>query len=343
MNKKIILGLPAVYGLGTLIKSNLQMLGFDVIDLSFDYKGFKYKNFNQRLVNFFRKTILKDKSYKDKLRFTAQKHLLDEKLALLTQNADYALIIRPDTYSPEVLDIIKNKSKHLIGYQWDGMDRFPWIEKYISIFDKFFVFDPEDINFNGLDLSYLGNFYFTLPKLLAVKTTASTGAYFVGSFNRDRKDILEVLAPLLTEAGIPTRFYLYSKKMRKTELHNKHFTLTQNISSYEINIEQVKSSSVLIDITICTHKGLSLRFYEALCYGKKIITNNDSVKQYEFYHPDNIFIYGKDDLDTLITFLNKPYRAIDPLVREKYSFDNWIRFALNIPPFQVIPLPTTLQ
>jgi len=343
MNKKIILGLPAVYGLGNLIKDNLQILGFEVIDLSFDYKGFKYKNFNQRLINFIQKTIFKDKSYKDKLRFAAQKHLMDKKLTLLKEKADYAIVIRPDTYPPEVLAQIKNKSNYLIGYQWDGMGRFPWIEKYIPIFDRFFIFDPSDVHFNNLNLPFIGNFYFTIPELLATRQAVATGAYFVGSFNRDRKEILETLSPILISAGISTKFFLYSRKSRKAEEGNKSFTLTQKIKTYEENIEEVKSSSILVDITICAHRGLSLRFYEALCFEKKIITNNNSVKDYDFYHPDNIFIYGHDDINSLISFINKPYKTIDPIIKEKYSFDNWVRYALNIQPFQPITAPKTLD
>jgi len=343
MNKKIILGLPAVYGLGNLIKNNLQILGFEVIDLSFDYKGFKYKNFKQRLINFIRKTLFNDKSYKDKLRFAAQKNHLDEKLGLIKEKADYAIIIRPDTYTIDVLTQIKSKSNYLIGYQWDGMERFPWVEKCISIFDRFFVFDPSDIHYHNLDLPFIGNFYFTIPELLATHHSTATGAYFVGAFNRDRKEILEHLSPLLISAGIPTKFFLYSKKPRKAEVDNKHFLLTQKISTYEENIEEVKASKIIVDITVCAHKGLSLRFYEALCFEKKIITNNDSIKYYDFYHPDNIFIYGQDEIDTLTTFINTPYKTIDPIIKEKYSFENWIRFALNIPPFHPITAPTSLE
>ena len=57
MKKRIILGLPAVYGIGELLRENLQYLGYEVIDLSFDYKAFSYKSGYQRAVNFLRKTF----------------------------------------------------------------------------------------------------------------------------------------------------------------------------------------------------------------------------------------------------------------------------------------------
>jgi hypothetical protein len=339
MRKKLILGLPAVYGLGTLIKENLQLLGFEVLDLSFDYRGFVYKNAGQRLNNLIRKTIFGDKSYKDKLRFKAQQQLVLDKLNLMTEKADYALIIRPDTYSAEVLQHIKQKAEISVAYQWDGMDRFPWVEKYVPLFDRFFVFDPHDIHFKDFHFPYLGNFYFTLPRLLQVNHPAKKEAYFLGAFNRDRKAILEVLHPLLTKAAVSPRFLLYSRKKRKAEAGNPCFTLTQEVYTYEQNIAQVKNAEVIIDLTIDCHKGLSLRFFEAICFNKKLITNNGSIRYYDFYHPDNIFIYGEDDLNTLEAFIQKPYQEIQSAIIQKYSFANWIHYALDLPPYTPIPSP----
>ena len=339
MNKKIILGLPTVYGLGTHIKNNLELIGYEVIDVSFNYSGFKYENFGQRLSNFIRKTFLRDKSYKTKLRFAAHQHLIHEKLGRIQETIDYALIIRPDAYSPKIIQLIKNKTNHLIGYQWDGMDRFPGIEKYIPLFDRFFVFDPSDVHFNGLNLPYLGNFYFTLPWINIANQPCAKGAYFVGSFNRERKTVLEAIHPIIKAAGIPTHFVLFSRKRRKAEKYNESFTLTNVICTYEENIQQVKTAGILIDITINCHKGLSLRFYEALCFGKKIITNNALVRYYDFYRPANIFIYGQDDLNTFQNFVSTPYQAVNSDIIQKYSFDNWIRYALDIAPYTAIPAP----
>ena len=38
-------------------------------------------------------------------------------------------------------------------------------------------------------------------------------------------------------------------------------------------------------------------------------------------------------------FLKLPYFPIDENIRQKYSFNNWIRYVLDIPPYQKIELP----
>ena len=109
--------------------------------------------------------------------------------------------------------------------------------------------------------------------------------------------------------------------------------------SYQQNLDYARSSRILADFVISTHKGLSLRTFEAIGYRKKLITTNAEVKKYDFYHPSNIFIWGGETLDGLDEFIASPYQEIDPAIREKYSFGNWIRYVLNIRPHQPITLP----
>ena len=53
--------------------------------------------------------------------------------------------------------------------------------------------------------------------------------------------------------------------------------------------------------------GLTIRTLEALFYNKKLITNNESITEYDFYNADNIFIYKEQDcnIDALKSFLKK--------------------------------------
>ena len=339
MKKRIILGLPTIYGLGELLKENLQYLGFEVIDLSFDYKGFTYKNVGQRILNFLHKTFLNDKSYKDQLRFAAHQAQIMERLELMKTPADYALIIRPDTYAKEVLQVIKSNATMMIGYQWDGMARYPWIDKLVPLFDRFFVFDPMDVQQKEPAREYLGNFYFTLPRVYETPVTQKGGAYFVGDFSRERVCFLQSLEPWLAKAGLHTDFNLHSGKRRRLKVPVPGLELSNKAISYEQNLEKAKRAKVLIDITAPCHKGLSLRFFEAICYQKKMITTNSAVLQYDFYHPDNIFIHGVDDLTELAAFLGKPYQVLNPDITRKYAFTNWIRYVLDMAPFTVLGVP----
>ena len=100
-----------------------------------------------------------------------------------------------------------------------------------------------------------------------------------------------------------------------------------------------RRSSVLVDFVISTHSGLSLRTFEALGYRKKLITTNAEIEKYDFYHPDNIFIWRGGSLDGLQAFIARPYHELPQEIYQKYSFGNWVRYVLDIEPHIKISLP----
>ena len=63
--------------------------------------------------------------------------------------------------------------------------------------------------------------------------------------------------------------------------------------------------------------------FESIFYDKKLITNNKSLKDYDFYHPNNIFILD-NNYDKIKEFLAKPFIKIDNEIKEKYDYKNWI-------------------
>lgn len=69
----------------------------------------------------------------------------------------------------------------------------------------------------------------------------------------------------------------------------------------------MKKSKTLIDFKRDEHDGLSLRFFEAM--HRKIITDNFSVKNYDFYHPNNIFVTNYVNLEGLVDFLQSPPKS----------------------------------
>ena len=89
-------------------------------------------------------------------------------------------------------------------------------------------------------------------------------------------------------------------------------------------LKLVKNSKVLLDFKVKEHDGLSLRFFESLKYQKKIITNNKSVVEYDFYNPKNIFILHQDNVTDLKSFIFSDYDPLPIELVEKYSFSTWL-------------------
>ena len=318
MKKKIIFGVSEPFSLNKEMCKNLEFCGYDVVDISINPK-YKYTSILDRAKNFFYKTFLGDKSYKNTLRLKKYSADFEKKIK---ENApfDYALIIRPDLYPIDFLNIIKNNSKKMIGYQWDGLSVFPEIYKYIPLFDRFFVFDKVDVK-NGL--LPLTNFYFDYQLDKNENKSKNKSVYFVGNYFKNRINLMKLMAIAINKAGFRSEINVFTHKDKVKKKHTHlgiHFM--ESFIGFEENLKNVKNAAVLLDFLNDVHNGLSLRAFEAIGYEKKLITNNVNIKEYDFYNENNIFIFNENNISEIEDFLKKPYIKIEDSIRKKYSFSN---------------------
>lgn len=55
-----------------------------------------------------------------------------------------------------------------------------------------------------------------------------------------------------------------------------------------------------------------------------MITTNEDIINYDFYQPENIYVYdGKIDLKNV--FFTHDYKEVNEQVYEKYSLRNWLK------------------
>jgi hypothetical protein len=103
----------------------------------------------------------------------------------------------------------------------------------------------------------------------------------------------------------------------------------------------VADSKCIIDLHHdSVHSGLSFRTFEALGFNKKLITTNPIIKDYDFYDDQNIFFADETtDFSNINDFLNSDYKEIDPIIKNKYSFSNWIKYILEIDDNTPIEIP----
>lgn len=306
---------------------------------------FRYPQFSDYIIHQFRKIFFFDHSYKKQLKQKLYFQKLQKRIetTLANQHFDYTLVIRPDLFSIPILQLLRSRTKiKTIGYQWNGMKRFPKTLDTIPYFDRFYIFDPNDLNdplFEKYQLNLISNFYFDMYK---PKPIAHQGiiAYFVGLHFDSRREYIDYCAKVLSDNGIDLDFNIKLRSSEKSKRNNYfsnniHF-IPENIS-FKDNLEHINRADILVDIVNPIHQGLSFRVFEALYYEKKLITNNPQVIHYDFYHPNNILVcHHKEDLNQIMAFIKQPYVSIDPQIVQKYSFSNWIKNILNLPPYQSI-------
>ena len=337
----IVLGMPTDMGIFSLVTKNLEYHGFQVIPLIFKESEFRYPSLLARLNTKFRQLVLNDKQAKNKLKqYVLNQNLLKDITPI--QQIDHALFIRADVFHADLLKSVHAKIKHnMVNYQWDGMHRFPAIWQQVDIFDRFYVFDYADLNHLNHHFLPLTNFYFDHD----LNHTSSNDAdfYFIGSHIPERDSMIAAFGQYAKQKNWRLDFSISCTHENMADYRKIYPTdnikLITELTDYEHNLNKAKHAKVLMDFKTPIHNGLSFRAFEALGYRKKLITTNVEVAKYDFYHPNNIFIWDGQDFDGIEAFLQLPYYEIDATIREKYSFKNWIRYVLDIEPYQAITLP----
>ncbi|HLQ99523.1 MAG TPA: hypothetical protein VK102_04045 [Sphingobacterium sp.] len=325
-SKSIILGAPENFSIADKISFKLSCLGFDVQECMVSPQPFQYKNIGQRLYNLYRKVVFNDYEHKKQLKAEANKQYYLDKINTF-KKADYALIIRPDLYPEDVLLEMRKKVDLMVAYQWDGFDRFPNVKELVPVFDRFYVFDPADLKYEGV----LPTTNFYLESRFGTDCSKNK-VFYVGSYDEARWEITCELLASFADIDINKEILLFPNKgkIRAITEEYKEVSLLDTTIPYRETLNKVKDSSVLLDLQNPIHKGLSFRVFEGLGFNKKVITTNPAVEKYDFYNPNNILIWENQHKNEVLDFINSPYEEVPSFIREKYSFENWIKYVLNI-------------
>lgn len=94
--------------------------------------------------------------------------------------------------------------------------------------------------------------------------------------------------------------------------------------TYDESVNNILQSRCVVEYVQHNQTGMTLRPLEAMFYKKKLITNNQNTDCFDFYHPDNIFIIGKDQFEDLQVFLKKPYYDLCAEMVDEYSVKTWL-------------------
>ncbi|WP_143052635.1 hypothetical protein [Chryseobacterium taichungense] len=321
MNKeKFLLVMPDYSDFPQLFLDNLKSIGFEPFLITDKVSKFKYKGL-ESIKNFFIKNMFRNKEYKQSL---IKRHLLEElerNFSSIEGKLDYILVIRPDNFPVSFIKKLKTKTSKLIAYQWDGIEKFPEIKKYFALFDTFFCFEKVE---NQANIKPITNFYFDhLPSFYKKYNTESPRLYFVGLYWKSRETKIDTFIDKVS--GLNVDLSIFIQYFQEPEKKNTKITYIKNRITFEDNLEFVKNSDILLDFVDPLHNGLSIRFFEALYYKKKVISDNIMVKNYDFYHPDNIFVVENKNYQNIEKFLKKPYHDLPEDIVKKYGFSNWIR------------------
>ncbi|HBK4773408.1 TPA: hypothetical protein LLS85_001956 [Providencia rettgeri] len=248
---------------------------------------------------------------------------------IINKRQDYTdiLIISPEIISEEILLSMKKNfhSGKFILYMWDSIKNKKNSKKLLKHFDKIYSFDLEDSKENKRII--FEPLFYDKSFENSETTKEKYNLSFIGSIHSDRLDIIKQFDTMEKKFS-----YLYSPSKIFTYLKLKNINL---ISHNKIDINDVsvifKKSKAIIDIHHPRQNGLTMRSFETLAAGKKLITTNKSIINYDFYHENNIYVLDrkKINLNDINSFLNKEFnKEINEKIKHQ-KIDNWLDRIMN--------------
>lgn len=327
-DKRILFIAPAFFGYEDKIVEKLLELGAEV-DF-FDERSIKSS---------FAKAILKLNPQFFHKRSMGYYNLIIQNISKMRY--DFVFVIKCEMMPIEI--IIKLKSiffeANFCLYLYDSLKNIKGIEKKLNYFDRVLSFDMEDTIRNSnlifRPLFYIDDFKRTLNK----QKEYEYDFCFIGTIHSDRYRVIKKIKDIADKNNFKYFFYCYLQSKfiyYFYKITKKEFKGT-NIVDFEFNKIQsrriadvINKTRVVLDVQHPKQTGLTMRTIEMIGMHKKLITTNQSIKNYDFYNYNNIAIIDRNVVKIPEGFFDKPYTEIENAIYNKYSIENWIIDVLGV-------------
>ena len=178
--------------------------------------------------------------------------------------------------------------------------------KSVTTFDKS---DAEEYKFE-----YSHEMYSRFPVANKSKIRYSD-IYFIG-YNKGRANKICELERRLSAKGVKCDFTINGSLEEISEVDNPNVH-TDRYASYQDVIDEIQGTRCIFEMLQEGQRGTTLRYYEAVCYNKKLLTNNTDIVSYPYYDSSYMKIYTNiEDID--VEWLMEPI-TVDYKYRGEFS------------------------
>lgn len=200
--------------------------------------------------------------------------------------------------SPKFLMSLKNK--YNIDYAvWLGdcmASPYSSVSKYYIDnipFKYIFTFDLQDARKKGFllcDYRYSPLYDLKLPNI------PEYDLYYCGRNEAGRVETINAICRLADHYNVTGKIRLHGVP-RKQQTYKSKIIYNEYIG-YEQLINETLKANCILEIPISGQTAPTLRYQEAVCYNKKLLTSNQNVVNMPFYNPEYIHIFNKpEDID----------------------------------------------
>lgn len=322
-SRKVLLIIPKFYGYEKMIISTLRQR-FQTVDVIYE---------NRDWVSIFHRFAY---VYMPKKKRNILDNFYIKNISRIEKNIDIVIVIRGSSLSETIMQYMKQlflECKYIM-YQWDGIQNNKDVLEITKYFDAIYTFDIKDAN--KYDWIYRPLFF---DKKMVKNTNKDIDICFLCSLHSQRAEVLNKLKLECDMKGYKYYFHMYCNKIlyykwkyigkkkeyKDTDDRNVTFKILPLQESYDL----YSRSRVMVDFTHPGQTGFTMRSIEALGNKCKLITNNEYIKEADFYNPNNIYVYEGTEINIPEKFIKEKYQDIDEKLYDYYSLEGWLNVILE--------------
>lgn len=250
---------------------------------------------------------------------------------------DYLFVIDGFCVSDYLISLLKKSNANIktILYLWDSVQHVFKFDKNFHLFDRVYSFDIKDVDRFQLKLLPI---YWVPSQETSIQYDVFGFAGFGNGFQR--YNVYKQIYDFAKKEGLNSYIKLFHEEVNRNSIKNRLRKILNRDSFLQVPDDElishtslktiefrnyIKSSRIILDALSNIQSGMTTRFSWAIGAGKKIITNNQFVRDYDFYDPEQIFIY-QNEMIIPKQFFFEDYEMKETIRKQvdKFRIDNWI-------------------
>lgn len=163
--------------------------------------------------------------------------------------------------------------------------------------DSIYTFDQGDADKYGF--RFIGySYYSMIASNLHLPDPQMYNIYFIGGIKGNRINMIHNVYSYLEKYGCKMCFDIALSRYDSIVKRIDGITYHKKWIPYKESLDKMQHSKVILEILREGQTGQSIRYFEAVCYNKKLLTNNPEIIHYPYYDPHFMKYFNRvEDID----------------------------------------------
>lgn len=257
-----------------------------------------------------------------------------------SKNYDYVFVIKSEGINEKIFAMLRQTfpNAKFILYLWDSVKNVPDGKRRINLYDRVLTFDHVDAERYHLPLRPL----FCCKEYSALPESPESYLYdaaFIGTAHSIRPRVVRQVSKICEAHGGRCYSFLYLPHKLVFFYHKLLNPAYRGIRWQDIHFEAMTAEEIravydrsrcILDVEHSDQRGLTMRTIEMVGMGKKLITTNLGIQNYDFYHPNNICVIDRRNPQIPEDFWTSPYVPVSKSILQRYSLRTFVEDIFDV-------------